>query len=124
MVFSQFKEFKALLENHTSKKIKVLRTNDGNKFCSTTFDKFCKENVIEGHKTNAYTPQQNRVVEQMNRTLMERDRSMLSAASLDKKVWVEVIDTSCYLISKSPTSNLVDKTLMEVYTGNKGLDGK
>ena len=54
-------EFKALLENHTSMKIKVLRTNNGDEFCSTTFGKFYKENVIEKHKATPYTPQQNGV---------------------------------------------------------------
>ena len=33
-VFDRFKEFKALVENQTEKKIKVLRTNNGGEFCS------------------------------------------------------------------------------------------
>jgi hypothetical protein len=32
-VFKKFKEFKALVENQTDKKIKVLRTNNGGEFC-------------------------------------------------------------------------------------------
>jgi hypothetical protein len=31
-VFGKFKEFKALVENQTEKKIKVLRTNNGGEF--------------------------------------------------------------------------------------------
>jgi transposase InsO family protein len=116
-VFSQFKELKALLENQTSRKIKVLRTDNGGEFCSTEFDKFCKENGIERHKTTPYTPQQNGVAEWMNRTLMERARSMLSGVNLEKKFWVEVVATACYLINRSPTSSLVDKTPMEVWMG-------
>jgi len=34
-VFSWFKEIKSLLENHTFRNIKVLRTNNGGKFDST-----------------------------------------------------------------------------------------
>ena len=32
-VFDKFKEFKALVENQTEKKIKVLRTDNGGEFC-------------------------------------------------------------------------------------------
>jgi len=81
-VFSQFKEFKALLENQTGRKIKVLQIDNGHKFCFVEFD---KENGIEIHNTTPYNPQQNGVAEWMNRTLMERERSILSGASLKKK---------------------------------------
>ncbi|GJW36959.1 gag-pol polyprotein [Tanacetum coccineum] len=39
--------------------------------------------------TTAYTPQQNRVVERMNKTLLERARAMLATASLRKSFWAE-----------------------------------
>ena len=32
-VFSKFKEYKALVENQTGKKIKVLRSDNGGEFC-------------------------------------------------------------------------------------------
>jgi transposase InsO family protein len=45
-VFSRFKEFKALIENQTSKKIKCVRTDNGGEFCSVEFEQFCKEQGI------------------------------------------------------------------------------
>ena len=60
-------------------------------------------------KTTPYTPQQNGVVERMNRTLLERSRSMLSGAGLEQKFWVEAVMTACYLINRSPSSALGDK---------------
>ena len=33
-VFSKFKEFKALIENHTEKKIKIFRSDNGREFTS------------------------------------------------------------------------------------------
>ena len=118
-VFSRFKEFKALVENQTSKKIKCLRTDNGGEFCSTEFEQFCKEQGIERHKTTPYTPQQNGVVERMNRTLMEKARSMLSGAGLEQRFWAEAVATACYLVNRSPTSALVGKTPMEVWSGKK-----
>ena len=39
-VFKRFQEFKALVENQTRKKIKVLRTDNGDKYPSKTFKEF------------------------------------------------------------------------------------
>ena len=81
-VFDGFKEFKALVENQTEKKIKVLRTDNGGEFCKKEFEEFCKKCGIARQKTTPYTPQQNGVAERMNRTLMEKARSMLSGTEL------------------------------------------
>ena len=55
----------------------------------------------------------------MNRTLIEKARSMLSGARLEQKFWAEAVATTYYLINRSPTSVLVDKTPMEVWSGHK-----
>jgi hypothetical protein len=55
----------------------------------------------------------------MNKTLMERARSMLSGAGLGQEFWAEAVDTACYLVNKSPSSALEDKTPQEVWTGKK-----
>ena len=36
-VFSKFKEFKSLIENHTEKKIKIFRSDNGREFTSNEF---------------------------------------------------------------------------------------
>eukprot|EP00253_Pinus_taeda_P017839 PITA_17839 len=55
----------------------------------------------------------------MNKTLMERARSMLSGAGLGQEFWAEALETSCYLVNKSPSLALEDKTPQEVWTSNK-----
>eukprot|EP00253_Pinus_taeda_P028097 PITA_28097 len=55
----------------------------------------------------------------MNKTLMDRARSMLSGAELGQEFWAEAVDTSCYLVNRSPSSTLEDKTPQEVWTGKK-----
>jgi len=90
-VFNRFKEFKALVENHTEKKIKVLRTDDSGEFCSKEFEVFCKKCGIAWQRTTPYTPEKNGVAERMNKTLMERARSMLSGVGLGQEFWVEVV---------------------------------
>ena len=49
-VFAKFKEFKALVENKSEKKIKVLRTDNGGEFCGNEFEDFCKKCGIQGKR--------------------------------------------------------------------------
>ena len=42
-VFAKFKEFKALVEKQTKKKIKVLMIDDGGEFSENEFEEFCKK---------------------------------------------------------------------------------
>ena len=83
-VFSHFKEFKAMVELQTRKKIKCLRTNTGSEYCSNDFDTFCKDCDIKREKTTMYSRQQNGVAERMNKILMEKARSILSVARLEQ----------------------------------------
>jgi hypothetical protein len=55
----------------------------------------------------------------MNMTLMEKARSMLSGVGLGQELWAEAVGTTCYLVNRSPSSVLDDKTPHEVWSGNK-----
>jgi transposase InsO family protein len=98
-VFDKFKEFKALVENQTEKKIKLLRKNNGGEFYGNEFEEFCNKCGISRQKTTPYTPQQNGFVERMNMTLMKKARSMLNGAKLGQELWVEAVGTTCYLVN-------------------------
>ncbi|KAJ4712638.1 Retrovirus-related Pol polyprotein from transposon TNT 1-94 [Melia azedarach] len=87
--FKNFRQWKALVENQTGKKIKRLRTDNGLEFCWSEFDEFCKNEGIARHHTVRDTPQQNGVAERMNQTLLERARCMLSNAELTRRFWAE-----------------------------------
>jgi len=55
----------------------------------------------------------------MSKTLMERERRMLSGAGLGQEFWAEVVETTCFLVNRSPSSALEDKTPKEVWTSKK-----
>eukprot|EP00253_Pinus_taeda_P027818 PITA_27818 len=44
---------------------------------------------------------------------MERARSVLSGDGLGQEFWVEAVETACYLVNRSPSSTLEDKTPQE-----------
>ena len=56
-VFSKFKEFKALIENHTEKKIKTIRSDNGGEFTLNEFKDLCKYSGIKRELSTPYNPQ-------------------------------------------------------------------
>ena len=71
-MFDTFKRWKALAENKTVKRLKCLRSDNRGEYCSKEFDSYCSHNGIRREKTVLGTPQENGVLEMMNRTIMER----------------------------------------------------
>eukprot|EP00253_Pinus_taeda_P011846 PITA_11846 len=53
----------------------------------------------------------------MNWTLMERSKSMISNANLQKELWAEAVSTACYLVNRSPSVAIDCKIPKEVWTG-------
>eukprot|EP00644_Phytophthora_capsici_P013032 jgi/Phyca11/100720/e_gw1.5.1080.1 len=57
---------------------------------------------IKHEKTVPYTPQQNGLAEQMNRSLGKMARCMLYHESVDRKWWAEAINTAAWIINRTP----------------------
>ena len=55
-VFIRFQEFKALVENQTRKKIKVLRSDNRGEYTSNEFQDFCAQHGIWRQCTIPYNP--------------------------------------------------------------------
>jgi transposase InsO family protein len=96
-----------------------LRTDNGGEFCRNKFEEFYKKCGIARHNTTPHIPQRNGFTERMNKTLMEKSRSILSGAKLGQELWAKVVGTTCYLVNRSPSSTLDDKTPHDVWTGKK-----
>ena len=56
-VFNKFKEFKALIENHTENKIKTFRSDNGREFTSNEFKELCKDLGIKRELSIPYNAQ-------------------------------------------------------------------
>ena len=72
------------MEKNTERKIKVLHSDNGREYTSDPFLQLCRDEGIERHFTVKETPQQNRLAERMNMTLLEKVRYMLSNTGLSK----------------------------------------
>eukprot|EP01018_Ginkgo_biloba_P013593 Gb_33655 [translate_table: standard] len=87
--FAVFKQFKELVERQTGLKLKVLRSDNGGECTSKEFNQYCKDRGIQRQLTVAYTPQQNGVAERMNRTLVEKAKTMMIGINVSDYLWGE-----------------------------------
>ena len=117
--FGKFQEFKALVENQTSKKIRALRSDNGGEYTFGEFDDFCQKAGIKRELTVPYSPQQNGVAERKNRAVFEAARAMMCDQDLPTSLWVEAVGTVVYVQNRCDHAILDQKTLEEVFTGEK-----
>jgi hypothetical protein len=118
-VFGKFKVFKALIENLSERKIKILKTNNGGEYTSNEFVIFCRDAGIKRELTTPYNPQQNGVAERKNRTIMEAVKTMIHDQDLPMHLWVEASRTTVYVQNRLSHSALRFKTLEEMFSGKK-----
>ena len=85
--------------------MKCLRSDNGGEYCSKEFDDYCSYHGIRREKTILGTPQENGVLERINRTIMERV-SMRLHVGFPLHFWVDVVDIVVYLINRGPSSSL------------------
>ncbi|GJX50768.1 ribonuclease H-like domain-containing protein, partial [Tanacetum coccineum] len=64
------------------------------------FIEFCWSKGIKREYNNARTPQQNRVAERKNKTLIEAARTMLADSFLPNTFWAEAVSTACYVLNR------------------------
>jgi len=117
--FGVFKRFKAMVENESGCKLKMLRSDNGKEYTSNKFNDFCEEMGIKHQLTVSYTPQQNGVSERKNRTVMEMARCLMAEKKLPKNFWAEAVYTAVYLLNMLPTRAVQGKTPLEAWSGMK-----
>jgi hypothetical protein len=88
-VFGKFKEFKALIENLSERKIKILRSDNGGEYTSKEFVRFCRDVRINRELTTPYNPQQNGVAKIKNITIMEVVKTMIHDQDIPMHLWEE-----------------------------------
>ena len=118
-VFQTFKKWKCLVDNETSKRLKCLWFDKGGDYYNNEFEYYCFTNGIHRQKIVPRTPQENGVVEFMNKTIMEHARSMMLNFGLPLNMWSEAINIVVYLINRDPFTPLGCGIPEEAWTGKK-----
>ena len=115
----KFREFKALVENQCSRKIRALRLDNGGEYISGEFNDFCRKTGIKRELTVPYNPQQNGVVERKNMIVCEAARAMMCDQDLPTSLWAEDVGTTIYVQNICHHAILDQKTPEEVFIGEK-----
>ena len=92
--FKAFENFTKRTQKEKGFCISFIRSDHGTKFENEFFKTFYNENGISHIFSSPRTPQQNRVVEKKNRTLVEMARTILHEYNLPLYFWV-LLGGSC-----------------------------
>lgn len=108
-----------MVEKDFGSVIKCLRNDNGDKYISASFTKFCQENGIRRQMTCPNTPQQNGVVERKLAHLTAISRSWLHDKNLPKELWAAAMHSACHVINRLPPWPSTSKSLFELLYKSK-----
>nr|GEY47492.1 hypothetical protein [Tanacetum cinerariifolium] len=94
------RDFIRQTKNQLNQNVKTIRCDNGTEFKNRDIIEFCGSKEIKREYSNARTPQQNRVAERKNRTLIEVTRTMLAYSFLPNTFWAKVVSTVCYDLNR------------------------
>ena len=116
-VFEEYKAWQTREERQTGLRVKRLHTDNAREYKSQDFQDHHRSQGVISTYTAPYTPAQNGVGERINRTIIEKVRSMLIGAKLPKVYWGEAVLAAIYLYNRTPNSSIGFKTPYEAKTG-------
>ncbi|GJS49472.1 putative ribonuclease H-like domain-containing protein [Tanacetum coccineum] len=111
------KDFLTFIENQLTNKVKAIRCDNGTEFKNSKLIELYASKGIRRDYSNARTPQQNRVIERKNRTLIEAARTMLADSKLPTMFWTEAVSTACYVLNRVLVTKPLNKTPYELVSG-------
>nr|GEX51831.1 hypothetical protein [Tanacetum cinerariifolium] len=115
------KTFITGIENQLDCKVKVIRCDNETEFKNSVMNQFCKDKGIKREISIARTPQQNKVTERRNRTLIEAARTMLVYSKLPTTFWAEAVNTHCYVLNRALVTKPHNKKPYEHIRGRPPL---
>ena len=106
-----------LLATQTGFQVKNIRTDLGTEFVNSNLQGYLAKRGINHQKSAAYTPEQNGRAERLNRSIIEKTRSLLIDSGLPKVLWAEAACTANYLRNRQINSLNDSKTPFELAFG-------
>ena len=117
--FDEFEVFIRKVQNKYSYNLVSIRSDHGTEFDNHMFDEYCRAKGVDHNFSTPRTPQQNGVVEKMNRTLEGMARTMLLWSGLPRSFWAEAVNTACYTHNRAMIRSILNKTPYELLRGRK-----
>ena len=105
-VLKCIQDYVEFIRTQTGCKPRHFRFDNGKEYINQEVIDWLLSQGIEYELTAPYSSAQNGVAERLNRTIVERARTMLIAANLPFSLWPEAVNYAFYLKNISPTSAL------------------
>jgi transposase InsO family protein len=118
-VFEHFRSLALRLNNEHPNCLKAICSDNGTKFRNASFNQFCLNHGVDQQFSAPHVPQQNGVIEQKNRTLVEMARTMLDEHRIPRRFWVDAISTTCYISNQTFLRSILHLTPFELRFGCK-----
>jgi transposase InsO family protein len=109
----------AAAEAECSRKLRVLRTDNGDEFTAAEFASYCVDEGVQRHYSTSYNPQQNNIVQRRNQMVVGMARALLKQRGMTIVFWGEAVVTVVYILNRSSTKALNGRTLYESWHGRK-----
>nr|GFC06838.1 integrase, catalytic region, zinc finger, CCHC-type, peptidase aspartic, catalytic [Tanacetum cinerariifolium] len=97
----------------------IIRIDNDTEFKNQVLKVYFDSVGITHQMSSVRTPQQNRVVERQNQTLVEAARTMLIFSHASLFLWAEAIATACFTQNRSIIHRRFNKTPYELINGRK-----
>lgn len=120
-VVEKLKIFIAMTQKETGHNIQVLRSDNGTEFVNNEVKSFLEGHGIRHQRTVPYTPEQNGSAEREMRTVVELARTMLHSTELNYDLWAEAVNTATFVLNRTGTSTVKDKTPYELWYGKQAM---
>ena len=117
--FGAYKLFAARYEKLAGSPILNLHIDGGSEYFTNEFRLHLRNTGVAVCPTQPYSPEMNSIAERAMRSIIEHASAMLWNASLPVGFWSAAVETSVYLLNRSPHSALNNKTPYEAWHGSK-----
>jgi hypothetical protein len=118
-VFEHFQSLVSRLNNEHRNCLKAIRSDNRTEFRNASFDEFCLKHGIDQQFSAPRVPQQNGVMEQKNRTLVEMARMMLDEHRTLSRFWADAISIACYIFNQIFLHLILHLTPFELHFSRK-----
>ncbi|GKC23687.1 gag-pol polyprotein, partial [Tanacetum coccineum] len=112
-------DFLTLVQRGLHAQVTTVRTDKGTEFLNKTLHAYFAKEGIRHVTSTARTPEQNRVVERRNRTLVKDAQTMLSATKVLLFFWAKAIATACFTQNRSLVIPRHEKTPYHIINARK-----
>jgi hypothetical protein len=103
----------------TDLKLQYLKSDGGKEFGSKEFEQWLQSEGVIHEISAPYEHEQNGLAERSIQNVSQRAMCQLFGANMSQGFWPYAVQNATYLINRSPTTTLNNKTPYEAWTGKR-----